>query len=185
MGISHRSRKSPVQISPKPACEIPGCGPPGSITRSHTDRPADLSVLEKPRNIMNKVVFCQSLLYPPSRIPLIASSLVGNPPLPTWESTSSSSITTSDPTHRHRTGSTHRRFQICWSSRRHSVRVRSACVPFCPNLTHSTPSSLVFDREAGKPKSHGFCEFAGTYISPFFLTSIGPSTPRFAGDKES
>jgi hypothetical protein len=48
------------------------------------------------------------------------------------------------------------------------------CVCICPtvSLILLTPSRLVFDRETGKPRGYGFCEFAGIRVSPLPPTSL-------------
>ena len=45
--------------------------------------------------------------------------------------------------------------------------VRSLHEPLAPRSLTRPPSRLVFDRETGKPKGYGFCEFAGTSHVPF------------------
>ena len=63
-------------------------------------------------------------------------------------------------------GSTHRRLQKrrsgCWSP----VRQRPLALII---LKRSRPSyiSLVFDRDTGKPKGYGFCEFAGQFYPKY------------------
>jgi len=51
--------------------------------------------------------------------------------------------------------------------------------PLCRrSLTHLSPPRLVFDRETGKPKGYGFCEFAGTYhTSRQSIPSLSDSPP--------
>jgi len=137
-----------------------------SESRSHTDRP----FLQTPyaTATMSKVVFGQPTFSPPS-----ASPHVHSPPRQsemsrtTWARHVHSQITyTATLLTTACTGPTHRRFQICRSSRRLSVCARSVYLPSCPAVSHS-PTSLVFDRETGKPKGYGFCEFAGIYPVPF------------------
>jgi len=56
-----------------------------------------------------------------------------------------------------RTGTTHRRVQVSRSSS--WLQVFSPVILSHTHLTNSI--RLVFDRETGKPRGYGFCEFAG------------------------
>ena len=65
-------------------------------------------------------------------------------------------------------GATDRRLQKCRSGCRSSVSQGPPTVSFsCNNVVFRC--RLVFDRDTGKPKGYGFCEFAGTsQTGPFF-----------------
>ena len=106
---------------------------------------------------MSKVVFGQS---PPSSVTLLP---VGNVPYNMGEARfiTYQKPQTASPSHRgYYTGSAHRCFQIGRSGSRLSVCPIALYVLREP--PHLTSPSLVFDRETGKPKGYGFCEFAGT-----------------------
>jgi hypothetical protein len=113
---------------------------------------------------MSKVVFGQSPFPPPSETHPSSPPppSVGNVPYNMGEARFiiNQNPQIALPAHRGHIGSTHRCFQISRSGSWLSVRVRSLYGLFVNPSPH--PTSLVFDRETGKPKGYGFCEFAGT-----------------------
>lgn len=75
-------------------------------------------------------------------------------------------------------GATHRSLQVGRSSRRLQVNLEALPVLYT-NSCQVPFFRLVFDRETGKPRGYGFCEFAGTSnLFPF-------RTPSFRSDLTS
>jgi cleavage stimulation factor subunit 2 len=60
------------------------------------------------------------------------------------------------------------------------VGFRCTCIPISTSLVllASYPTRLVFDRETGKPRGYGFCEFAGIHVflppHPLLILTASP-----------
>lgn len=68
-------------------------------------------------------------------------------------------------------GAAHRGVQNRWAGRRPPVRRHVPASRTAQDLADhiilfGSRDRLVFDRETGKPRGYGFCEFAGTSSSP-------------------
>ena len=144
-----------------------------NVTR-HTDRPLFWKTpsTKTTQYAMSKVVFGQPILSPrPLLYLILPPSVVGNVPYNMGEARSHYQSFPRPPRSPHLAQD---QLIDVFKSVGQVVGFRCVSDQSLRALAASlTVDSLVFDRETGKPKGYGFCEFAGTfYVPPSSCQSI-------------